>query len=142
MHEMLENLDQILIESPLGEVQALVETLEKQHTVRLVREPEVCLTMLRAEDSLDAQEFFLGEALTTSCEVSVDGTAGYGMCLGEEPVRAYCVAVFDALRHMRAIDAASLKALAEMSGRMEERERREFAQTLRTQVDFKLLEQE
>jgi alpha-D-ribose 1-methylphosphonate 5-triphosphate synthase subunit PhnG len=139
---MLENLDQVLIESPLGEVQALVEGIEKQHTVRLVREPEVCLTMLRAEDSLDAQEFFLGEALTTSCEVSVDGTAGFGMCLGEEPVRAYCVAVFDALRERQAIDEALFDTLAQMNRRREERDRREFAQTLRTQVDFKLLEQE
>jgi alpha-D-ribose 1-methylphosphonate 5-triphosphate synthase subunit PhnG len=139
---MLENLDQVLIESPLGEVQALVEGIEKQHTVRLVREPEVCLTMLRAEDSLDAQEFLLGEALTTSCEVSVDGTAGFGMCLGEEPVRAYCVAVFDALRERQAIDEALFDTLAQMNRRREERDRREFAQTLRTQVDFKLLEQE
>jgi alpha-D-ribose 1-methylphosphonate 5-triphosphate synthase subunit PhnG len=139
---MLENLDQVLIESPLGEVQALVEGIEKQHTVRLVREPEVCLTMLRAEDSLDAQEFLLGEALTTSCEVSVDGTAGFGMCLGEEPVRAYCVAVFDALRERQAIDEALFDILAQMNSQREERDRREFAQTLRTQVDFKLLEQE
>jgi alpha-D-ribose 1-methylphosphonate 5-triphosphate synthase subunit PhnG len=139
---MLENLDQVLIESPLGEVQALVEGIEKQHTVRLVREPEVCLTMLRAEDSLDAQEFLLGEALTTSCEVSVDGTAGFGMCLGEEPVRAYCVAVFDALRERQAIDEALFDTLAQMNRRREQRDRREFAQTLRTQVDFKLLEQE
>jgi alpha-D-ribose 1-methylphosphonate 5-triphosphate synthase subunit PhnG len=139
---MLENLDQVLIESPLGEVQALVEGIEKRYSVRLVREPEVCLTMLRAEDSLDAQEFLLGEALTTSCEVSVDGTAGFGMCLGEEPVRAYCVAVFDALRERQAIDEALFDTLAQMNRRREERDRREFAQTLRTQVDFKLLEQE
>lgn len=142
METILENLDQVLIESPLLEVQALVEGIERQRRVWLVREPEVCLTMLRAEDSLDAQEFFLGEALTTSCEVSVDGAAGFGMCLGEEPVRAYCVAVFDALREMQAIDQPLLDALARMSTRMEDRDRREFAQTLRTQVDFKLLEQE
>jgi alpha-D-ribose 1-methylphosphonate 5-triphosphate synthase subunit PhnG len=139
---MLENLDQVLIESPLGEVQALVEGIEKRYSVRLVREPEVCLTMLRAEDSLDAQEFFLGEALTTSCEVSVDGTAGFGMCLGEEPVRAYCVAVFDALRERQAIDEALFDTLAQMNRRREERDRREFAQTLRTRVDVKLVEQD
>jgi alpha-D-ribose 1-methylphosphonate 5-triphosphate synthase subunit PhnG len=142
MSMIVERLDQILIESTLSEVQALVEGLEAKHSIQLVREPEVCLTMLRAEDSLDAQEFFLGEALTTSCEVRVDGTAGFGLCLGEEPVRAYCVAVFDALREMQLIDGALLEALAEMDSRVEDRDRREFAQTLRTQVDFKLLEQE
>jgi hypothetical protein len=47
--------------------------------------------MIPAEDSLEAQKFYLGEALTTECEVAVDGHAGFGLCLGEEPVRCYCI---------------------------------------------------
>jgi hypothetical protein len=50
--------------------------------------------------------------------------------------------VFDALRERQAIDEALFDTLAQMNRRREERDRREFAQTLRTQVDFKLLEQE
>ena len=63
----------------------------------IVKEPSVCLTMIRTEDSLEKQEFYLGEALTTECEVAVEGAPGYGVCLGEEPVRGYCLAVVDAL---------------------------------------------
>src|SRR5262245_66354975 len=89
--------DYVLCECDLEPLQALVEGLERQHTVTIVKEPSVCLTMVRAEDSLDKQEFYLGEALTTECEVSVDGRLGYGVCLGDEPVRGYCLAVIDAL---------------------------------------------
>lgn len=139
---VLEQLDQVLVESPLAVIQALVERLEQQHPIEIVRAPQICLTMLRAEDSLDQQEFLLGEALTTSCEVSVRGVAGYGMCLGEEPVRSYCIAVFDALREQGGIDAETLASLSSLSEKLDLQRQMEFAHTLRTQVDFKLLEQE
>ena len=139
---MLEHLDQIVADAPLAPLQALVEGLERQHQIAIVRHPQPCLTMLRAEDSLDQQEFLLGEALTTSCEVSINTVAGYGLCLGEEPVRAYCSAVLDSLREQNLIDPASLAALQSMHDLLIEEQRAEHAQILRTQVDFKLLEQE
>ena len=46
---------------------------------------------------MEHQPFYLGEALTTECEVIVNDTIGYGICLGDEPVRSYCIAVIDAL---------------------------------------------
>ena len=89
--------DYVLCECDLEPLAALVSDLEKSHAVTIVRQPSVCLTMVRTEDSLEKQEFYLGEALTTECEVTVDGTPGYGLCLGEEPVRCYSIAVADAL---------------------------------------------
>lgn len=139
---MLENLDFVLAECRLPFLQGLVEAIEPHHSIQVLKQPEPCLTLLRAEDSLDQQEFILGEALTTSCEVSVDGVTGYGLCLGEEPVRSYCIAVIDALREQNAISAATEAALAEELKRIEAADQMEYAQILRTQVDFKLLEQE
>jgi phosphonate C-P lyase system protein PhnG len=139
---MLENLDFVLAECRLPFLQGLVEAIEPHHSIQVLKQPEPCLTLLRAEDSLDQQEFILGEALTTACEVSVDGVTGYGICLGEEPVRSYCIAVMDALREQNAIDAATEAALAEELQRIEAADQAEYAQILRTQVDFKLLEQE
>jgi phosphonate C-P lyase system protein PhnG len=139
---MLENLDFVLAECHLPFLQGLVEAIEARHSIQVLKHPEPCLTLLRAEDSLDQQEFILGEALTTSCEVSVDGVTGYGICLGEEPVRAYCIAVMDALREQNNIDPATEAALSEELNRIEAADQVEYAQILRTQVDFKLLEQE
>src|SRR5262245_65951182 len=91
--------DYVLCECDLDALKELVLGLEERHHVTIVKDPSTCLTMIRAEDSLDRQEFFLGEALTTECEVVVDGQDGSGICLGEEPVRGYCIAVVDALLH-------------------------------------------
>jgi len=139
---VLDRLDQIVADAPLAPLQTLVEGLERLHEIAIVRPPQPCLTMLRAEDSLDQQEFLLGEALTTSCEVSINTVPGYGLCLGEEPVRAYCSAVLDSLREQNLIDPVSIAALQSMHDKLIEDQRAEYAQILRTQVDFKLLEQE
>jgi len=135
--------DYILCECNLPPFQELVASLEREHAITVIKEPSVCLTMIRAEDSLDRQEFYLGEALTTECEVTVDGSVGYGVCLGDEPVRGYCLAVVDALAHGHAGLAPDVAAFIEAQRRLiADRELEEFNHILSTQVDFKLMEQE
>lgn len=123
-------------------LQSLVSRLEEGRDVTLVKPPATVLTMLAAEDSLEGQRFFLGEALTTECEVLVDGSTGFGLCLGDEPMRGYCLAVVDALsgdgRCLAEIECF-LAEHAEIVGR---RERAEFNLILSTEVDFKLMEEE
>jgi alpha-D-ribose 1-methylphosphonate 5-triphosphate synthase subunit PhnG len=98
--------------------------------------------MLPAEDSLEKQKFYLGEALTSECEVAVNGQPGYGLCLGEEPVRAYCIAVVDALLHNELQTPHTVTDfLAEQGTLVARRDQDEFDLILQTQVDFKLMEQ-
>jgi len=133
--------DYVLCECELEPLESLVRSLENDYEVVIVKAPSVCLTMIRTEDSLEKQEFYLGEALTTECEVKVNGTPGYGVCLGEESVRSYSIAVMDALLHQGGTPAVS-GFLEQQRAAIQEREEREFHLTLRTQVDFKLMEEE
>ena len=135
--------DTVLCECDLAALQHFVEQLEARHDIKVIKHPGICLTMVRAEDSLEKQEFFLGEALTTECEVAVDGAAGYGLCLGEEPIRGYCIAVCDALLHRDGHESTELVAfLDEHRAILATREIEEFNHILRSQVDFKLMEQD
>lgn len=135
--------DEVLCECALEPLQEFVAGLERAHQVDLRREPAVCMVMVRAQDSLEAQEFCLGEALATECEVAVDGHAGFGLCLGDEPVRAYCLAVLDALLNGASPQDATLaRFLDEQRRAVETRDQEEFELVLRTQVDFKLMEEE
>lgn len=134
--------DYTLCECELEPLQRLVADLERSHKVTVSRSPSVCLTMISAEDSLESQKFYLGEALTTECEVAVDGLAGFGLCLGDEPVRAYCVAVVDALLQAdRAVSPAIESFLREQGSLVARRDKAEFDLILQTQVDFKLMEE-
>jgi alpha-D-ribose 1-methylphosphonate 5-triphosphate synthase subunit PhnG len=134
--------DYVLCECELEPLRQFVEDVEARLTVQILKPPSVCLTMIRAEDSLEKQEFYLGEALTSECEVDVNGATGYGVCLGEEPVRVYCLAVMDALRHAGALREEVEDFISRQGELVRRRETEEFNMVLRTQVDFKLLEQE
>jgi alpha-D-ribose 1-methylphosphonate 5-triphosphate synthase subunit PhnG len=138
-YAVFRDFDYVVCEADLDALRAFVEDLEKTHVIEIVKYPSACLAMLRAEDSLESQEFYLGEALTTECEVSVDGAAGFGLCLGDEPQRCYCIAVLDALRER---PTPELEAFIEAQRRrIAEREQEEFSLVDRTRVDFKLMEE-
>ena len=134
--------DYILCECDLPALTAFTEPLAAHYPVRLVKAPAICLTMIRAEDSVEKQEFYLGEALTTDCEVAIGATVGYGICLGDEPQRAWCMAVLDAVMALSDEQLPQIHAfLEEQAMLIREREETEFAHIMRTKVDFKLMEQ-
>lgn len=139
----MEHHDYILCECALEPLESFVRELEQQCTVQVIRQPSVGTTMIRAEDSVEAQPFYLGEALITECEVNVDGQPGFGLCLGDEPVRSYCIAFMDALLQL------ADSRLSQVHSFLQEQEvlvaaalQAEHKQIQRTKVDFKLMEEE
>ena len=139
----MENQDYILCECGLEPLERFVASLEEKYEVKIAKAPAVCMTMIQAEDSVEFQEFYLGEALTTECEVLVHEQRGYGICLGDEPVRSYCIAFIDALTQLPGADLTAVHAfLNEQSELINKAIQLEHNQVLRTKVDFKLMEQE
>ena len=134
--------DRILCECDLEILREFVTALEAEHAVEVESQPSVGLAMIPAEDSLERQRFYLGEALATECVVRVDGLLGYGLCLGDEPVRTYCMAVLDAMLHGGRPAPAEIKSfLAQQGAAVEGRQAAERALILQTHVDFKLMEE-
>jgi alpha-D-ribose 1-methylphosphonate 5-triphosphate synthase subunit PhnG len=139
----MDNQDFILCECELEPLKAFVESMEEGFEITIAKMPSICMTMIEAEDSVEQQPFYLGEALTTECQLIVNGQIGYGVCLGDEPVRSYCIAFFDAACQLNEIDQSPLQEfLREQAGLIEEARKLEYNQILRTKVDFKILEQE
>ena len=139
----MKHADYILCECDLEALASFVRELEQGYSVTVVRHPAVCMTMVQAEDSVEGQPFYLGEALTTECELQVDGRAGYGLCLGDEPLRCYCIAFVDALLLSPDRNAVRVEAFLDQQDRaIAERQQVEYNHIQRTKVDFKLLEQD
>lgn len=135
--------DHILCACPLEILEAFVGELEPRYSVVIVRYPALCTTMIRAEDSVELQPFYLGEALITECALALDGVTGYGICLGDEPVRSYCMAFIDAALLLGGERTAPIHAFLEARGsELEAALRVEYNQIQRTKVDFKLMEQD
>ena len=139
----MENQDYILCECELEALQSFVASIEEFFDVTIAKAPAVCMTMVQAEDSVEFQQFYLGEALTTECEVMVNGMRGYGICLGDEPVRSYCIAFIDGLTQLEDMDLGNVEAfLNEHALLIENKVKLEYNRIMRTKVDFKLMEQE
>lgn len=77
-------------------LQKIADELEKENQVRIEREAKTSLVMMKARDSVSNQPFYLGEVLVTECTVSVNQKFGIGIVVGEQPERAYHMAVIDA----------------------------------------------
>jgi alpha-D-ribose 1-methylphosphonate 5-triphosphate synthase subunit PhnG len=73
----------------------------------------------------------------------VHGQRGYGICLGDEPVRSYCIAFIDALTQLPGADLQNVETfLNEQAELIYKASQLEYNHVLRTKVDFKLMEQE
>ena len=139
----MEQADYIICECDLEPLEAFVRELEPDCAIQVVRHPAVGTTMVRAEDSVEGQPFYLGEALITECELNIDGQPGFGLCLGDEPVRSYCMAFLDALLLLSDPRLPRVDAfLSQQAALIESRIRAEYDHVQRTKVDFKLMEEE
>lgn len=142
METVTENRDYVLVECELEKLKELVEGLEASYKLITAKQPSICLTMIRAEDSLEKQEFYLGEALTSDCEVLCEGKIGYGICLGEEPDRAFCIAAIEAIIATKAkVPSVIEEFIIEQEKKIRHAEKVEFNHILKTRVDFKLFEE-
>jgi len=138
-----EREDQIWCECSLDSFEALVTQLEGQYSVKILQMPLLCMSMVQAEDSVEFQPFYLGEALTTETEVQIEDKLGIGICLGDEPVRSYCIAVLDAIHQVsNSWPESILNFLKEQDVLLEKKTLEEHNHILRTKVDFKLMEQD
>src|ERR1700743_124644 len=139
----MEQADYILCECALEPLETFVLGMEQHCTVQVIRQPAIAMTMIRAEDSVEGQPFYLGEALITECEVNVDGQPGFGICLGDEPVRSYCIAFIDALLQLSDTRLARVNTfLEDQEKEVAARQQTEYKHIQRTKVDFKLMEEE
>ncbi|MFV0248102.1 MAG: phosphonate C-P lyase system protein PhnG [Tenacibaculum sp.] len=136
------NTDYILIEGNLKRIKIIVENIESKYEVKITKKPTIGLTMVRANDSVEHQEFYLGEVLITETEVSINNKVGLGICIGDEPTRSYCQAVIDAVlqlddeNHNEVI--TFLNKEAELISSKEKEKNYEIQ---KTKVNFKLMEQ-
>ncbi len=114
-----------------------VKVIEKNHTVYRVHEPQKTLVMTKARDSAAFDPFYLGEILSTECTVKVDDNTGFGLILGDQPERAYMIAVIDAAFNGRLPEVEDiLPSMMDEEIKIGEKQIMEFANSEKTRVNF------
>ncbi|WP_175640477.1 phosphonate C-P lyase system protein PhnG [Metabacillus schmidteae] len=111
-------LSKILVEGNKELVAKLATQIEQFSSIKIERSPQTGLVMMKTRDSVSKQPFYMGEVLITECVVEVNGTVGIGVLMGENPEKAYQMAIIDAAFN------GNLPLLKEWTVLLEEEERK------------------
>jgi alpha-D-ribose 1-methylphosphonate 5-triphosphate synthase subunit PhnG len=134
---------EILIHGSAHLTTAMANDIISKYQIAVIEEPNHGLVMVQVRETAQKSLFYLGEVLVTECKVRIEGALGMGIIKGDEPDKAYELAV---------IDAAYAANLGETSSWLVELQReslliassREAKQRklLQTKVDFETMDED
>lgn len=132
---------EVLIDGSPELASSLASEIRSKHEVDLIEEPNHGLVMVRVRETAKMSQFYLGEVLVTECKVRIEGAMGIGIVKGDEPEKAYDLAVIDAAY------AAGLQETAAWSNRLQTegeqiaaKRHAHHLKVLQTKVDFETMD--
>ena len=134
-------LGEILAEGELRVWQDLAEAIAGKHEIKVLQQPETCMTMMQVLDSVGQTPFYAGEVLMTEAAVSINNAVGYGVALEDDTIRALCAAIIDAALLAEVAEAGEIRnAIAREEQRILARRQQEEALIAATRVRFAIME--
>ncbi len=134
------NYSKIFSYATTEELGKLYEKISRNHEVKLVKNPQKTLTMIKVRETTGNSLFYLGEAICTECMVSVDEVRGFSVLLGDDFEKAISVASIDAVLHSEYAEKEEIIACLE---KIEQRKAEEKsyinAEINKSKVDFNLM---
>ncbi|TWH45543.1 alpha-D-ribose 1-methylphosphonate 5-triphosphate synthase subunit PhnG [Sporomusa sp. KB1] len=138
--EMMD-IGEILAEGELTVWQSLAEMIADRHEIKVLQQPETCMTMMQVLDSVGQTPFYVGEVLMTEATVSIDGIVGFGLAMEDDYIRALCAAIIDAALLADVAEAGEIrKAIADEEQRVLARHQQEESLIAATRVRFAIME--
>ena len=133
-------LFQILSRADRRDVIALGKELQQQYAVTIVKKPEKSLTMIRMREPVKQSLFYLGEAIVTEAVVTLEGTAGTAVTMGDDFEKTLYMAVIDAAENKGVFAHEDL--LVKWEQTQQHRIAQENAMFQQTKVDFHAMDSE
>lgn len=108
--------------------------------VKVLVQPRPVLVMMHARDSVEQEVFCVGEILVTECQIACRGQRFWGRVVGDQPLRALCLAIFAAAKSLKPEAIRSLEhSFSQESHRIEEYKDREKRALGTTRVQFETM---
>lgn len=133
-------LFQILSRAERSDVIRLGRELQQQYSVTIVKKPEKSLTMIRMREPVKKSLFYLGEAIITEAVVTLEGTVGTAVTMGDDFEKTLYMAVIDAAENRGVFARNNL--LLEWEQAQQRRISQENAMFQKTKVDFHSMDSE
>ena len=132
---------EVLAEGNLAVWEDLAEMIATKHEIKVLQQPETCMTMMQAIDSVGHTPFYVGEVLMTEAVVSIDDVSGFGFVIEDDPVRALCMASIDAALAAKVAEETEIKRIiAAEEDCVNSRRKHEAILVAKTRVHFAIQE--
>lgn len=117
----------ILAGASAKDVTAIAEKIKDKCEIRILKQPQKTLVMVKVRESVKKSLFYLGEVLATECMVTVNGNKGASVLAGDDFQKCISAAVIDGffndqtqahqeiLNEIRALDARQRKEREELN---------------------------
>lgn len=132
---------EILINTNPLFAEGMRKQVEQHYDVVVVDEAENGLTMIKMRESAQQSLFYLGEVLMTEVKAQIGDAVGIGIIRGDEPERAYDLAVIDAAFNGKLpITLVWESQLLSEERRWLKQKARKQSQIMETQVNFDVMD--
>ncbi len=95
----MKDFSHIMSYATCEDLQNLQNLISANHKIKLIKNPQKTLTMVKVRETTGNSLFYLGEALCTECMVMVDNLKGFSVMLGDDFEKAIAAAAIDAVLH-------------------------------------------
>lgn len=132
---------EILVKASAEVVENFAEEILKKYNVIVVEESNNGVVMVKLREKAKSSLFFLGEVLITECKVMINGSLGIGIIKGNEPERAYHLAVVDAAYNANLAETDAWENVLKTTEEIIVQDNKVFSnKVLKTKVNFDTME--
>lgn len=133
-------LSQILAKADAATVAALAEVYRAAYDLTVIKAPHKTLTMVQLREPVKSSLFYAGEVIVTEAVVSLDGTRGIAVIMGDDFEKTLNMAILDAAHNSGLLtDEATLR---DLEADQLVQEQRDNALHLKTMVRFNSMDTE
>ena len=115
----------------------IANKIKETEEITIVKEPEKVLTMIKMREPVKESLFYLGEVIVTEAAVSIGGTNGVAVLMGDDYEKTSSMAIIDAAFNSGGLQDET--PFLEMEEQLLAQEEKENALFQKTMVDFKTM---
>lgn len=130
----------VLAGASVKDVSAIADKIKERCEIRILKQPQKTLVMVKVRESVKKSLFYLGEVLATECMVTVNGVKGASVLAGDDFQKCISAAVIDGFLNDQTQDHQEiLKGIQALDAR-QKKEREQLNRQLRkSKVNFNVM---
>lgn len=122
------------------EVEEIAGGIKERCEIRVLKQPQKTLVMVKVRESVKKSLFYLGEVLATECMVTVNGTKGVGVLSGDHFEKCLSAAVIDGFLNDETNDREPVMKQIEQLGEKQKKARETLNRQIRkSKVNFNVM---